>query len=61
MASEIQIPIRDEATPPRFAARLGAFYGALFGLGGTHLPFFPVWLNAVGIDSAWIGIITAVP
>ena len=28
---------------------------------GTHLPFFPVWLKAVGIDSAWIGIITAVP
>ncbi len=28
---------------------------------GTHLPFFPVWLKAVGIDASWIGIITAVP
>src|SRR5262249_9791184 len=23
--------------------------------------FFPVWLKAVGVDAAWIGIITAVP
>jgi PPP family 3-phenylpropionic acid transporter len=37
------------------------FYGTLFGLVGTHLPFFPVWLKAIGIDSSWIGIITAVP
>src|SRR5262249_39315911 len=28
---------------------------------GTHLPFFPVWLKAVGVDPAWIGVITAVP
>jgi PPP family 3-phenylpropionic acid transporter len=41
--------------------RLALFYGALFGLGGTQLPFFPVWLKAVGVDASWIGIITAVP
>lgn len=40
---------------------LAAFYASLFGLVGTHLPFFPVWLKAVGIDAAWIGIITALP
>jgi MFS transporter, PPP family, 3-phenylpropionic acid transporter len=45
----------------RFAARLALFYASLFGLVGTHLPFFPVWLKAIGIDAAWIGIITAVP
>jgi PPP family 3-phenylpropionic acid transporter len=45
----------------RFATRLALFYGTQFGLIGTHLPFFPVWLKAVGIDSSWIGIITAVP
>ncbi len=28
---------------------------------GTHLPFFTVWLKAVGIDAFWIGLITAVP
>jgi MFS transporter, PPP family, 3-phenylpropionic acid transporter len=41
--------------------RLALFYGTLFGLIGTYLPFFPVWLKAVGIDASWIGIITAVP
>jgi PPP family 3-phenylpropionic acid transporter len=45
----------------RFATRLALFYGTQFGMIGTHLPFFPVWLKAVGIDSSWIGIITAVP
>ena len=33
----------------------------LFGLMGTHLPFFPVWLRAVGIEASWIGVISAVP
>lgn len=45
----------------RFAARLALFYGTLFGLSGTQLPFFPVWLRAIGIDPSWIGIISAVP
>jgi PPP family 3-phenylpropionic acid transporter len=45
----------------RFAGRLALFYGTLFGMAGTHLPFFTVWLKAVGIDAFWIGIITAVP
>jgi PPP family 3-phenylpropionic acid transporter len=33
----------------------------VFVLSGTHLPFFPVWLRAIGLDSSWIGIIIAVP
>jgi MFS transporter, PPP family, 3-phenylpropionic acid transporter len=61
MPPESQIPIGDEATSKRFATRLALFYGTLFGLSGTHLPFFPVWLKAVGIDASWIGIIIAVP
>ncbi len=61
MPSESQIPIASQDAPKRFAARLALFYGTLFGLGGTYLPFFPVWLKAVGIDPSWIGIITAVP
>jgi PPP family 3-phenylpropionic acid transporter len=61
MPSESQIPIVSRNTSSRFARRLALFYGALFGLIGTHLPFFPVWLKAVGIDASWIGIITAVP
>ena len=61
MQLESQIPIVSHGTTKRFAVRLALFYGALFGLGGTHLPFFPVWLKAVGVDASWIGIITAVP
>jgi PPP family 3-phenylpropionic acid transporter len=61
MASESQIPIASQQRPRRFATRLALFYGALFGLIGTHLPFFPVWLKATGIDASWIGVITAVP
>jgi PPP family 3-phenylpropionic acid transporter len=61
MPTESQIPIASHVASRRFAARLGLFYGALFGTLGTHLPFFPVWLKAIGIDASWIGIITAVP
>jgi PPP family 3-phenylpropionic acid transporter len=61
MSPESQIPIASRSAPERFAARLALFYAAVFALVGTYLPFFPVWLKAVGIDAAWIGIITAVP
>jgi PPP family 3-phenylpropionic acid transporter len=61
MASESQIPIASYGAPGRFAARLALFYAASFGMIGTHLPFFTVWLKAVGIDASWIGIISAVP
>src|SRR4051812_19290513 len=61
MPPDAQIPIVSQAVAGRFAARLALFYGALFGLVGTHLPFFPVWLKAIGIDPSFIGIITAVP
>jgi MFS transporter, PPP family, 3-phenylpropionic acid transporter len=61
MPNESQIPIASQAASRRFAIRLALFYGTLFGLIGTHLPFFPVWLKAVGIEASWIGIITAAP
>lgn len=60
MQSPAQIPIAS-APPRRFATWLALVYSTGFGLVGTHLPFFPVWLKAVGVDAAWIGIITAVP
>ena len=59
MSGESQIPTASAAS--RFATRLALVYSTGFGLVGTHLPFFPVWLKAVGVDAAWIGIITAVP
>ncbi|WP_407180158.1 MFS transporter [Bradyrhizobium sp. STM 3562] len=61
MPTESQIPTAADKAARRFAARLALFYGALFGLTGTELPFFPIWLRAVGIDPWWIGIISAVP
>jgi MFS transporter, PPP family, 3-phenylpropionic acid transporter len=61
MPSESQIPIASRHAPKRFAVRLALFYGATFATMGSQLPFFPVWLRAVGIDPSWIGIITAVP
>jgi MFS transporter, PPP family, 3-phenylpropionic acid transporter len=61
MHSESQIPMASRLSPKRFATWLALVYATGFGLVGTHLPFFPVWLKAVGVDAAWIGIITAVP
>jgi len=61
MPSESVIPIASQAASRQFARRLSFFYGTLFGLLGTHLPFFPVWLRAIGLDASWIGIIIAVP
>jgi MFS transporter, PPP family, 3-phenylpropionic acid transporter len=60
MPLESEIPITSH-TSSRFARRLALFYGATFGMLGCYLPFFPVWLKAVGIEASWIGIITAVP
>ncbi|HLX18200.1 MAG TPA: MFS transporter [Bradyrhizobium sp.] len=61
MPSKSQIPTASGHAANRFAGRLALFYGAIFALVGSHLPFFPVWLRSVGIDASWIGIITAVP
>jgi MFS transporter, PPP family, 3-phenylpropionic acid transporter len=61
MPPESEIPMTSHAASRRFAARLGLFYGTLFGLTGTHLPFFPVWLRAIGLEASWIGVISAVP
>ena len=61
MPPESTIPIASHDTPRRFATRLALFYSTMFGMVGTHLPFFTVWLKAVGIDAFWIGIITAIP
>src|ERR1700753_447620 len=56
-----QIRIASQVPPKRFATWLALVYGTGFGLVGTHLPFFPVWLRAVGVDPGWIGSIPAVP
>lgn len=60
MPIESQIPILSQHVARRFAGALALFYGTLFGLMGTRLPFFAVWLRAVGIEASWIGVISAV-
>lgn len=60
MPPESQIPIAT-TVKRRFAVSLALFYSAVFAVSGTHLPFFPVWLKAIGIDASWIGLINALP
>lgn len=61
MPPDPEIPAAHASAGRRFAIRIGLFYGTTLGLAGAYLPFFPVWLKAIGIDSSWIGLITAVP
>lgn len=42
-----------------FAWRLGLAYAAFFLIVGWHLPLFPVWLTARGLDPAAIGFVLA--
>ena len=42
-----------------FAWRLGLAYAAFFLIVGWHLPLFPVWLKARGLDPAAIGVVLA--
>ncbi len=44
-----------------FAARLSASYAAFFFVAGIHMPFFPVWLKAKGLDPGTIGLVLAMP
>jgi MFS transporter, PPP family, 3-phenylpropionic acid transporter len=44
-----------------FAARVAAFYAALFVTAGIQLPFFPVWLKDKGLDPIAIGLVLAMP
>ncbi|MEA2873719.1 MAG: transporter, family, 3-phenylpropionic acid transporter [Hyphomicrobiales bacterium] len=42
-----------------FAWRLALVYAAFFAIIGWHLPLFPVWLTAGGLDPAAIGFVLA--
>jgi PPP family 3-phenylpropionic acid transporter len=45
----------------RFAHRLAVFYATLFAIAGAYMPFFPVWLQATGLEPALIGPVLAAP
>ncbi|MGD9838257.1 MAG: MFS transporter [Afipia sp.] len=59
--SESQKHPAGQSIARRFAIGASLFYASTLGMGGAYLPFFPVWLKAIGVDVSWIGIITAVP
>ncbi len=44
-----------------FSWRLATFYAAMFVFAGIVMPFFPVWLQAKGLDSRATGIVLAAP
>jgi MFS transporter, PPP family, 3-phenylpropionic acid transporter len=48
------------SSPRWVAARLSAFYGALFVVVGVVMPFWPVWLASRGLDATQIGTVIAV-
>ena len=43
------------------AAALGLFYGALFIVYGTHVPYMPVWLDWKGLTAGEISAVMAAP
>lgn len=59
--SESQKHPAGQSIARRFAVGTSLFYASTLAIVGTYLPFFPVWLKAIGTDVSWIGIITAVP
>ncbi len=44
-----------------FAARLGIFYGAVFLFIGMFMPYFPLWLKAVGLSDTQVALVLAAP
>lgn len=44
-----------------FAFRLSLYYAALCLVFGVHMPFFPIWLDAKGLDAREIGLVLALP
>jgi PPP family 3-phenylpropionic acid transporter len=61
MTTESQFPGGAQSSGRRFAVGVGLFYATTLGIIGVYLPFFPVWLKAVGVEASLIGIITALP
>jgi PPP family 3-phenylpropionic acid transporter len=52
---------RERDASDGFSWRLATFYAAMFVFAGIVMPFFPVWLQAKGLESGATGIVLAVP
>src|SRR6266571_8229468 len=57
----LMAPIRRSNAADGFAPRLALYYAAVFAVLGIQMPFFPVWLEAKGLESGAIGLVLAVP
>jgi PPP family 3-phenylpropionic acid transporter len=44
-----------------FSVRLAGVYATAYAMIGIQLPFFPLWLNAKGLEAGMIGVVLAVP
>jgi MFS transporter, PPP family, 3-phenylpropionic acid transporter len=51
--------VQDGGSAGLVAARLAAFYGAVFAVIGVQTPFWPVWLAAQGLGAGEIGLVIA--
>lgn len=47
--------------PPRFELRMSLIYGTMFLPAGTHVPFFPLWLERSGLDATQIAVVLSAP
>ncbi|MBZ9677113.1 MFS transporter [Mesorhizobium sp. ES1-1] len=47
--------------PRHFELRMSLIYATLFVSLGTHVPYFPLWLEAKGFDAREIAVILAAP
>jgi MFS transporter, PPP family, 3-phenylpropionic acid transporter len=55
------MPNDPQISTTRFVRRLALFYVALFVSIGIQMPFFPLWLEAKGLDARMIGLVLAAP
>ncbi|MEA2985560.1 MAG: transporter, family, 3-phenylpropionic acid transporter [Alphaproteobacteria bacterium] len=55
------MPNDPQISAVRFVRPLALFYVALFVSIGIQLPFFPLWLEAKGLDAGMIGLVLAAP
>ncbi|MEM1289760.1 MAG: MFS transporter [Pseudomonadota bacterium] len=40
---------------------ISALFAAYFGGVGVFIPFFPVWLQSIGLSTGWIAVVVAAP
>lgn len=47
--------------PHRFELRISLMFAALFVPMGVHLPYFPLWLESLGLDAEEIAVVLSAP